>query len=108
VIFFASYLGGDMGIYHLATILHSGGTSLILLASIFLKRKARIVAQLMFTVSTIFSYVWDMINWPRNPATMSFSDGALEALLFLTFVLVPILGFASGACLWRQSSERAD
>uniref|UniRef100_UPI003D14094D hypothetical protein n=1 Tax=Altererythrobacter sp. TaxID=1872480 RepID=UPI003D14094D len=36
VIFFASYSSGDTAVYHLATILHSGGTSLILLASIFL------------------------------------------------------------------------
>jgi len=103
MIFFSAYLRDAMVIYHDVTILTSGGSSLILLASIFFTLKARIVALLIFAVATISSYVWQVIYWQQfDPTTMSFSNGLFEELLFLAFVVVPFLGIVSGAFLLRQ------
>ena len=105
VIIFSSYVTGDVVIYHSAIVLYSGGTSFILLVSIFFPLKAKIAAMLIFAVSMIGSYTWDRINWPFNPMTMSFFDGILEASLFLIFVLVPILGFVSGASILGKNAR---
>lgn len=104
VMFFSAYSSGNMAIYHGVLVLASGGTSLILLASIFFPLKARIVALLVFAVATISVYVWEMGIWPANPSTMSISYG-LEGLLFLIFVFAPVLGLVSSASLLRQHAR---
>jgi hypothetical protein len=98
VIFVSAYSTGDIGIYHWAIILTSGGTSLILLAGIFCLWKTRIVALLIFAVTTISTYVWSLSSWYVDLAALS----VIDYLLFLIFVFVPFLGLASGAALLRR------
>lgn len=98
VMFVSAYSTGDIGIYHWAIILTSAGTSLILLAGIFCLWKARIVALLIFAVTTISTYVWSFSSWYVDLAALS----VIDYLLFLIFVFVPFLGLASGAALLRR------
>lgn len=106
--FFEAYLRAAMGIYHPVIILTSGMTSLLLLASLFLPLRARIVALLMFAGCTISTYVWSMGNSPIDPTGMSFSEGLLQGLLFIVFALLPTLGVVSGASLMRQHADRKE
>lgn len=108
VMFLSAYLSGDISIYHRAIIVTSGGASLLLLASIFSSLKARIVALLVFATATISVYVWEMSVRPVDPTTMSSSEGLLHGVLFLIFVLAPVVGLASGASLMRRFARRKE
>ena len=108
VMFLSAYSSGDIAIYHGAIIVTSGGTSLLLLTSIFLSLKARIVALLVFATATISVYVWEMSVRPVDPTTMSSSEGLLHGVLFLLFVLAPVVGLASGASLMRRFARRKE
>ncbi|HEY6816822.1 MAG TPA: hypothetical protein VI168_14890 [Croceibacterium sp.] len=105
VMFFSAYLHGDMAIYHRVILLTAGTTSLILVASILFTAKAKIIAMLMFAVSAISSYVWEMSIRPIDPTRMSFSDGLVQGLIFLIFIFVPILGLVSGASLLGEMAS---
>jgi len=105
VIFFSHHMHGTMAIYPPLYVLASGTSSLILLASIFFPRKARIIALLIFAVSTISASVWEMSIRAADPIRMSTSYLLIEGSIALIFFLVPILGLLSGASLLRKDAE---
>jgi hypothetical protein len=108
VLFFSAYLRGDIAIYNGVILLTAGATSLILLASIFFPLKARIIALLIFAVTTISASVWEMSIRPIDPTRMSFSDGLIVGGIFLVFILGPILGLVSGASLLMRHAKNKE
>ena len=102
MMFLSAFSSGNISIYHGAIIVTSGGTSLLLLASIFFSLKARTVALLIFAMATISVYAWEMSVRPVEPTTMSFPEGLLHGLLFLIFVFAPFVGLASAASLLKR------
>lgn len=103
--FFSAYLHDAMEIYHSVVFLTSGATSLLLLAGIFFPLRTRIVALLIFSVSTILIYVWEITRWPFDPTTLSLFRGIREGILFLIYILMPILGLFSSMFLLREHTK---
>lgn len=75
---------------------------MLLLASVFAQLKTKVAAVLMFSVSITLTYLWDISSRPFDPTTLSLSDALLEMVLFLVFIIVPILAFVSGLALLRR------
>ena len=98
IIYGLAYLREEMIIYNNTLNLICGLSSFILLASALFSLRIRVIATLIFAVST----VWQVSIHPIDLRGMSFSDVLINGLLLLIFIIVPIVGFVSGASLLRQ------
>ncbi|MFV1920079.1 hypothetical protein VPH46_11720 [Sphingomonas sp. MJ1 (PH-R8)] len=102
IIYGLAYLSGEIAIYDNIVNFICGFSSFVLLASVLSWQPIRIITTLTFTVSTVNMYVWEMSVHPIDLTRMSFSNVLINGLLFLIFIIVPIVGFVSGASLLRQ------